>query len=242
MPTSVNFSIKGHDRSSLFSQRVKKALIVQGGFAGHHPKEIAALLAGLLVQAQFEVEISDTLDVFLDKDTLAAADLIVPVWTGGTLTPPQLDNLLEAVSIGGSGLAGVHGGIADAFRCEVRYQQMVGAQYVVHPGDLKAHYRVNFTKVPSPITAGLSDFAVTTEQYYMLVDPANIVLADTLFPVAIPPEVWRPVTMPVAWVKMYGKGRVFAHTLGHYPETLLIPPVLAMTRRGMMWAARQAAI
>ncbi|RCW42495.1 ThuA domain-containing protein [Paenibacillus prosopidis] len=216
---------------------IKTALIVQGGYPGHYPREVAEILAGILRQEHFVVEISDTLDVFLDTEKLNRTDLIVPVWTVGTITEEQLNNLLNAVA-GGTGLAGLHGGIVDAFRGEIRYQGMVGGQFVAHPGDAGVTYVVYMTDPHNPLVSGIGNFVVTSEQYYLLVDPSIQVLAVTRFDCVQPPLVWRPVTMPAAWWKMYGRGRVYVLTLGHAPETVLIPQVTEMIRRGMVWAAR----
>lgn len=213
----------------------KKALIVQGGWKGHFPKEISGILAGILREENFDVEISDTLDVFLDREKLKQVDLIVPVWTLGTLTEEQLNSFLSAVE-SGTGVAGLHGGLVDAFRCEIRYQLMVGGQFVWH-ATKNVTYRVHITDPNHPLVKGIPDFTVTTEQFYMLVDPANDVLATTNFEIS-PPEVWKPVVMPTVWIKKYGKGRVYANTLGHSPEIVTIPQVIEMIRRGLVWAAR----
>ena len=52
---------------------------------------------------------------------------------------------------------------------------------------------------------GISAFTVTTEQYYLHVDPGNEVLAVTDF-VADPeyPDL-AGVTMPVTWIRHWGK-------------------------------------
>ena len=205
---------------------VKRALIVQGGWEGHEPREVAEILAQALRENGFQVEISDTLDVFKEKD-LKRLDLIVPIWTMGHIEPDQLNPLLEAVR-NGTGIAGVHGGMADAFRDQPEYQYMVGGQWVAHPGGDGVTYEVNITDVPSPITEGLKDFTVTSEHYYMHVDPGNTVLATTRF---------GDVVMPVAWTKRYGKGRVFYCSLGHSADIIRQPEVLTLVTRGMIWAA-----
>jgi type 1 glutamine amidotransferase len=204
-----------------------RALIVPGGWEGHHPAEMANLLAAQLRQHQFEVLISDTLDAFKDPK-LPEFDLIVPIWTMGTIQPDQLAPLLNAVR-GGVGLAGVHGGMADSFRNETEYQFMVGGQWVAHPGGGDVTYTVHIDGVPSPITAGVKDFTVTSEQYYMHIDPAITVLATTRF---------GDVVMPIAWTKTYGKGRVFYLSLGHTPDVIRQPEALTLITRGMLWAAR----
>lgn len=207
---------------------MKKALIVQGGWDGHQPKEVAELLGGVLKKEGFEVEISDTLDSFLDEEKVMAQDLIVPVWTMGTITNEQLSPLLKAVR-NGTGIAGCHGGLGDSFRNETEFQYMVGGQWVAHPGNDGVRYMVWMKDQEHPLVAGIGDFEVVSEQYYMHVDPAIHVLAITRF---------GEVEMPVAWTKWYGQGRVYYCSLGHQANIVAMPQTLEMMRRGMVWAAR----
>jgi type 1 glutamine amidotransferase len=213
-------------------ETVRNALIVQGGWEGHEPKEVAEILAQALRENGFEVEVSDSLDVLKDQGKLQGLDLIIPVWTMGTITPDQLQPLLEAVR-NGTGIAGVHGGMGDAFRDQTEYHYMVGGQWVAHPGGDGVSYQVHITDAPSSITEGLQDFAVTSEHYYMHVDPGNTVLATTRF---------GDVVMPVAWTKTYGQGRVFYCSLGHSADVVRRPEVLTMVTRGMIWAAEGKAL
>src|SRR4051812_32400436 len=97
---------------------MKSALMVWGGWAGHQPRQCVELFAPLLRDAGYAVEITDTLDVYLDAAKLAALDLIVPMWTQGTITREQERGLLDAVQ-GGVGIAGWHGGMGDSFRDSV---------------------------------------------------------------------------------------------------------------------------
>jgi type 1 glutamine amidotransferase len=235
-----NNSLKINIRSKRYQNnygRYKKAIILQGGYPPHRPREVAEILAGLLREENFSVQISDTLDILLDREKIMRTDLIVPDWTAGTITQEQLRSFLDAVS-NGTGVAGMHGGMGDAFRCEIEYQQMVGGQFLSHPGGAGITYEVHITQPDHPIMSGIGDFVVTTEQYYMLVDPANDVLATTYFGSVHPPEVWRPVTMPAVWTKKYGRGRVFYNSLGHSLDIVTMPQVLTMMKRGMLWASR----
>jgi hypothetical protein len=52
---------------------MKKALIVAGGWDGHEPKQCAELFAPLLQEKGFEVEISETLDSYLDTEKMNAS-------------------------------------------------------------------------------------------------------------------------------------------------------------------------
>jgi len=211
---------------------MKQALIVQGGWDGHYPKETSAIMAEALRGQGFEVEVADTLDALRDGERLKQLNLIVPQWTMGHIEADQLNPLLEAVR-SGVGLGGIHGGMGDAFREQTEYQFAVGGQWVAHPGGIVT-YSVHIEDEPSPITQDLEDFEVTSEQYYMHVDPAIEVLATTVFEGIAE----KPVVMPVTWTKTYGEGRVFYCSLGHTPDVLELPPVLTMVTRGLLWAAR----
>lgn len=210
---------------------MKQALIVWGGWEGHEPRPVAEILADALQNEDFEVEIANTLDVLRDEAKLRSLDLIVPQWTMGEIAPEQLGPLLAAVR-SGVGLAGLHGGMGDAFRKETEFQFMVGGQWVAHPGGAGVTYRVAIVKPDDPIVVGIEDFEVTSEQYYMHVDPNNEVLAVTYFPD------YGPAPVPVVWKKMYGEGRVFYSSLGHNAKVAAQAEPLTIMTRGMLWAAR----
>lgn len=216
---------------------MKKALIVWGGWNGHEPDKVAAVCRRQLAKNGFEVEVSDTLDAFLDAEKLKKLDLIVPIWTMGKITNEQCDPVIEAVA-GGTGIAGCHGGMCDAFRESVQWQFMTGGNWVSHPGGDGVEYLVNIKHSSSPITAGLNDFKVKSEQYYLHVDPAVEVLAVTRYPTVT----WyhssnRAVDMPVVWTKRWAVGRVFYTSLGHHADIFDIPEALEIMTRGMRWAA-----
>jgi type 1 glutamine amidotransferase len=214
---------------------MKKALIVWGGWSGHEPKQCAELFAPLLQAKGFEVEVADTLDVYLDQDKMQALSLIVPIWTMGTITREQERGLLDAVR-SGVGIAGWHGGMGDSFRNNTEYQFMVGGQWVSHPDGI-TDYVVNIVNHTDPITAGIPDFKMHSEQYYMHVDPSNEVLATTTFD--SPKYPWiKGTVMPVVWKRMWGAGRVFYSSLGHVAKDFEVPEALEIQLRGMLWAAR----
>ena len=216
----------------------RKALIVWGGWDGHQPREVAEIFRKLLAKEKFDVEVSDTLDAFLGEEKLSGVSLIVPVWTMGKITNEQAKPVLEAVK-SGVGIAGCHGGMCDSFRENTEWQFMTGGQWVAHPGNDGTKYSVKMGPQKSSITEGMSDFDVSSEQYYMHVDPAVKVLATTRFPVADGPHAGNgPVEMPVVWTKMFGEGRVFYNSLGHHADIVEMPPVLELMRRGFLWAAR----
>ena len=213
----------------------KKVLIVWGGWPGHEPKQTVDVFAPWLAEQGFDVEISNSLDSYLDAEKMKGLSLIVQAVTMGTITPQQERGLRDAVR-GGVGLAGWHGGLADSFRANPEYEFMVGGSWVAHPGNI-IDYTVNITKRDDPIMKGLPDFKMRSEQYYMLVDPGVEVLATTTFSGETLPAI-KGVVMPVVWRKMYGQGRVFNSTLGHVAADFSVVEAKEIIKRGMLWAAR----
>jgi type 1 glutamine amidotransferase len=218
-------------------QRVKKALIVWGGWDGHEPEQVAGTFRDALTEMGFEVEVSNTLDAFRDQEKLLGLHLIVPVWTMGNIAREQLVPVLKAVE-SGVGIAGCHGGMCDAFRQSTEWQFMTGGQWVAHPGNDGVDYVVNIVKGSHPIVEGIDDFTVKSEQYYLHVDPVVKVLATTRFPTVDGPHSPNgPVDMPVVWIKRWGKGRVFYNSLGHHNDVINHGPALTLMKRGFAWAA-----
>ncbi len=216
----------------------RTALIVWGGWDGHEPQQVAEIFHRALTEKGFTVEVSDTLDAFLDADKLKALSLIVPVWTMAKITGEQLNPVLEAVK-SGVGLAGCHGGMCDSFREATEWQFMTGGQWVSHPGNDGVEYTVRITNPTHFITQGApAEFTVKSEQYYLHTDPANQVLAVTPFPVADGPHVPNgPFEMPVIWTKFYGQGRVAYNSLGHHADIVAQKEVLPLMTRALLWAA-----
>jgi len=216
----------------------KRALIVWGGWKGHQPRQVADIFSSALKKHGFEVEISCTLDAFLDDEKIRKLNLMVPVWTMGTLEHNQEKAVLEAVK-SGVGLGGCHGGMCDAFRNNVGWQFMTGGQWVAHPGDDGVRYKIHIEDADHFITKGSKDFYVVSEQYYLHTDPANRVLATTEFPVADGPHTPNgKFKMPQVWTKMWGKGRVYYNALGHQANIVAQPEVLRLMVRGFLWAAK----
>jgi type 1 glutamine amidotransferase len=213
----------------------KHALLVRGGWPGHEPVAATDRCAATLTGAGYRVSISDTLDCYLDADALADTDLVVQCWSMGRATAEQVAGLTEAVRAG-TGFAGWHGGVVDAFRDRPEYHLLTGGQFVYHPKEF-----VRYPVRPAgahEIMAGIGTFEVHSEQYYVHTDPGNEVLAVTDWvPDPDLPWIGGP-TFPVTWVRRHGAGRVFVTTIGHRLDDLEIPEVDTMITRGLAWATR----
>ena len=210
-------------------------LIVWGGWEGHEPKKCVDLFIPWLKEQNFQVRESTSLDIYLDQDTMSEVDLIIQIFTMSTITDEQEKGLLKAVSTG-TGLAGWHGGIGDAFRNNTEFQFMVGGQWVAHPGGI-IDYEVNITDHSDPVTKGIPDFKMKSEQYFMHVDPNNKVLATTRFNGDHASWIDGCI-VPVIWKKMYGRGRVFYSSIGHIAVDFSnSPEATEIMKRGILWAS-----
>jgi uncharacterized protein len=229
----------------------KHALIVRGGWTGHEPVETTDSFLPFLAEHGYEVRVEETTAVYADADYLAGVDVIVQTVTMSTIEAEELSGLIAAVAAG-TGLAGWHGGIADSFRNSSDYLQLIGGQFATHPpraprSELAGEAADNFLRhtidiVPEradhPIVAGISDFELTTEQYWVLSDEYNDVLATTTL-AARDFDPWhRPVTCPAVWTRQWGEGRVFVSTPGHELAVVADPNVRTIIERGILWASR----
>lgn len=217
----------------------KRALIVAGGWEGHEPEKVADLFCEILEAENFKVSVRQDLDAFLDTD-LTGPNLIIPIWTMGEITYEQRKAVTDAV-MSGVGLAGCHGGMCDSFRNDTEWQFMTGGQWVAHPGNDGVRYAVHIDRSKlHPITDGLPDFDVESEQYYLHTDPGNIVLAYCEFPTpgVGGPHEGNPCRMPQVWTKAFGAGKVFYNALGHQATTLASGTAREIMRRGFLWAAQ----
>ena len=220
------------------AQRPRHAIVVRGGWEGHSPVEATDRFIPFLEKHDFTVEVHDSPEVYADADALAAADLVVQCFTQGVATDEQVLGLSAAVQAG-TGLAGWHGGIVDSFRGSPDYLHLTGGQWAAHPGGFVEHETaVVPDKADHPIVQGLDRWQLDTEQYWVLADGLNDVLATTTFGVTAETPWREEVTCPAVWTRQWGEGRVFVSTIGHKLEDLDLPDVRTLTERGLLWASR----
>ncbi len=218
------------------SLKGRKILFTYGGWDGHEPQKFVDYFTPWLKEEGAEVQAFPSLEPYTDKALMDSIDLVIQVFTMSKISKEQEKGLLEAVRVNGTGMAGWHGGMGDAFRENVEYQYMVGGQWVAHPGNV-IDYDVKIVDHKDDVTKGLKDFHMKSEQYYMHIDPNVKVLATTRFNGAVNPWIDGAV-LPVAWKKSYGKGRIFytsvGHNLAHVTE---VPDAIELIKRGIKWAS-----
>lgn len=230
----------------------RRALVVRGGWEGHSPTETTDLFLPFLERSGFEVRIEESGEVYADPDLMASTDLILQCVTMSEISRDATDGLRRAVA-NGMGLAGWHGGIADSYRGSSDYLQLIGGQFATHPSkdpsetvgeasDNFLRHSIEMTDLgrTHPITSGIGDITLETEQYWVLSDELNEVLATTTHP-AQPYHPWhRAVTTPAIWTRAWGQGRVFVATPGHSADVLQNDQIRTIIERGLLWASRTA--
>ena len=228
----------------------KIALVVRSGWDGHQPVETTDVFIPFLQANGFAVRIEDSTAVYADAAYMASVDLVVQCITMSTIEGAEVAGLRAAVAAG-TGLAGWHGGIADSFRNNAEYLHLVGGQFVAHPGrprneyvgdgkDGFAHHTIEMTPAAAnhPITAGIESFELHTEQYWVLSDSYNDVLATTTLAAKAGDPWHRPVTCPAVWTRTWGEGKVFVATPGHNVQDVNNVNIKTMIERGLLWASR----
>lgn len=227
------------------------ALVVRGGWDGHEPVQTTDSFIPFLTEHNYDVRVEDSTKIYADADYMAGVDLIVQVVTMSTIETDELKGLRKAIA-DGTGMAGWHGGIADSYRNSADYLQLIGGQFAHHqakarPEELQGGAADNFVRytvniVPEqkdhPIVSGIEDFELETEQYWVLSDDYNDVLATTTIP-SRDFDAWhRPITCPAIWTREWGNGKIFVCTPGHQLSVVDNPSVRTIIERGMLWVTR----
>ena len=228
----------------------KKALVVRGGWDGHQPVEATDLFLPFLTEQGYDIRVEDSPKVYADAEYMSGVDLILQCMTMSTIEADELAGLTAAVR-SGTGLAGWHGGIADSYRNSSDYLHMIGGSFACHPGkhpsertgeqsDNYVPYTVNMLPAAAdhPITRGIGDFDLVTEQYWVLADDYIDVLATTTQKVREWDPWQREVVSPAIWTRQWGSGRIFVSTPGHRVEVLEDSNVRTIIERGLLWASR----
>ncbi|HLU28762.1 MAG TPA: ThuA domain-containing protein [Glycomyces sp.] len=229
----------------------KHALIVRGGWEGHWPIEATDSFIPFLNENGYEVRVEDSTAVYADSGYMATVDVIVQTNTMNKIGKDELAGLTAAIERG-TGMAGWHGGIADSYRESSDYLQLIGGQFATHPpkaprdqlageeSDCFLPHTIEIVpeKADHPIVAGIEDFTLDTEQYWVLSDEYNEVLATTTI-AARDFDPWhRPITSPAVWTRLWGEGRIFVATPGHDMGVLADANVRTIIERGILWASR----
>ena len=213
------------------------AMVVVNGDDIHHDLIAAAsVFQQLGAEAGFATRRAMGLNRFVDpRPETAANDVYLLYTAGGEFATAQQQALADAVR-GGKGLVGVHGanilgwqgdGLDPADR---PFFELLGNRYLSHgPGHHEGRHTIEIV-AEHPITAGLSDFDLFDEYYeFELADDEVTVLAQR--------HRADGEVIPVLYAREFGAGRVVYLALGHDMRSWGEPPVRALVRQSLRWAA-----
>jgi len=207
---------------------MQKILYVYGG-AEFHPTEAGGkMLADILVaDGRYTFEMTNNLDAFASLPGSEYAAVVV--YTTGfhnELTPAREQGLLQFVRNGG-GFVGIHSA-TDSFRGNKAYLEMIGGEFLTHPEHHE--FGVEIADKEHFITRRIPNFSIFDEMYHLQnFDPATVtVLAKTT---------WQGKSMPMAYSKAFGKGRVCYLANGHTLQAWKHPEFRKLLLRAVAWSA-----
>jgi uncharacterized protein len=169
-------------------------------------------------------------------------DAIFFMGTGDTLDGQQKKDLLSFIREDGKGFVGAHTG-DDAFFEWPEFGEMIGGYFDGHPwGVFDAPVIVEGPEFPA-MKAFPVRFTIRDEIYqHKDFDRRKVHVLARLDATKLDytkPNIHRADhDFPVAWSKMYGKGRVFYATFGHAEETWDDPRVQKMYLEALKWSLR----
>jgi len=159
-----------------------------------------------------------------------------------TLSAAQKQDLLDFIAKDGKGFIGVHTATATAYGWP-EYGEMLGGSFDNHPWMITdAKIIVEDPDFPA-MKALKTGMTLHDEHYQMLPTPYSRDKVDVLARIDTSsvdltnPQVHRTdKDFPIAWIKPYGKGRVFYSGLGHTDASWDDPRVQTMFLEAIKWA------
>lgn len=201
----------------------KKVLMMIGGM--YHPWEPCAEIFKSFVEAsgRYVVEVTQDRSA-LKASHLRRFDAVAVYAQGGKLTKEQESGLTGFVRDGGA-FVGLHSATA-AWKENDTYIEMIGGVFAGH-GPVMG-FPIHITDSDHLITQRIRDFRVMDELYLLdKFDPQQVHLLAT--------TQWRGKTVPMAYTKTFGKGRVYYLAPGHDERTFNQLEFQKMALRGLDW-------
>jgi type 1 glutamine amidotransferase len=155
------------------------------------------------------------------------------------LSAAQKADLLSFVHDDGKGFVAAHTATT-AFESWPEFGEMLGARYDGHPWNTVYGSVIN--EDPSfPATKHFPPTFAFTDEFYQSKeysrDKLRVLLRLDVSKMPANPELHRTDgDFPLAWAKMYGKGRVFYSSLGHASSTWDNPDVYHMYFEALKWS------
>jgi type 1 glutamine amidotransferase len=172
----------------------------------------------------------DTFDVLVFASTTGELDM----------TPAQKLDMMSFIKDDGKGFVGIHAALDTNYNWP-EYGEMIGGWFDQHPWGTFDAPIVNEQPDSLVVRHFPAEFVKHDEIYQPKSwsrDKVNVLLSLDASKLDLKnPRIHRADhDFPVAWTKMYGKGRVFYSTLGHTEESWLDPELRKMYFEAIKWA------
>ena len=229
---------------------VKVLAIGQNSLRYDRMDEWEPVLSEVMKKAGFDVTLSEDIGLLV-KERISEYDVLLLHYAGGKtdtfedkFTLEQLKGLKSFVESGG-GFLPMHS-VTDAFRNHPEFAEIIGGIYWFHRK--RQDQVVKITDPSHPIVQGISEFTIFDEQYILnrfelfeeLCKPPNnpsTLLLHTEIPEEEAKQIGKSVVQSIAWVKQYGKGKVYYLAPGHDQKALNHPSFQKVLVQGIQWLA-----
>jgi type 1 glutamine amidotransferase len=114
------------------------------------------------------------------------------------------------------------------------YVAMLGAEFIIHGAQQKAHMTVADKNFPGMGAAG--DGFEMLEEWYTLKDHAKNLHVLLIQEPGLKGGMYDRPAYPATWARMHDKGRVFYTSMGHREEVWLNPIFQSILLGGLSWA------
>jgi len=210
------------------SAKPKKLLVVTVTKGFRHKESIPVaekMLQGLSDASKeaFTVDYARTDEELAAKMTAAALkgyDGVVFASTTGDLPLPDREAFLNWIKAGHA-FIGIHAA-TDTFHNYPPYIEMIGGEFRTHGPQVSVDCIVE--DAAHPATKGLTNPKTVFDEIYVLKNfdrqKVHMLLSLDKNPDKKDPNYNKPEYHPIAWTKMYGKGRLFYTALGHREDVL----------------------
>ena len=210
------------------------------------------------IRTDFKVVTKQDIPGYKNAKNLNFYDAVM-LYTQGNLplSAQQRSDLLSFVKTDGKGLLLAHSGMdfnewefTSPTTMVIKNQggwpefiEMVGGAFVSHPWRQKV--RIDVEDRAFPAMRQFPDSIELAEEIYQIVDYSRqnvrvLMSLDTssvdMQNPPLAPLVRKDGDFPLAWVRQYGKGRVFVSTIGHFPATWDRPDIQAMWLEAVKWS------
>lgn len=214
------------------------------GSVNRKDKELAPCEIAMTQLAQqtglFTVHCTQNAEADFTKENLQKYQVVMFYTTGNLpISEENLDYFFkEWLTQPGHGFIGFHSA-TDTFHNYQPYWDMIGGTFNGHPWNAGETVTISVHDTSHPAMKPLGEqFQIKDEIYqYKNWQPEKVRVLMSLNMAECKTK--RPYMVPVAWVKDYGKGRVFVTNLGHNEGTWTDPRFLAHVTGGLKWILGQ---